>query len=107
MVENDITIVLEKYIQKVVPYLDPREIILFGSQVRGNAHKDSDIDVAIILDRFDDSKGNFLEVSTELVTMRRDIDLRIEPHLLEADIDRSGFLAHVRHTGKVLYSRAA
>ncbi|MDR2649951.1 MAG: nucleotidyltransferase domain-containing protein [Clostridiales bacterium] len=107
MVENDITIVLEKYIQKVVPYLDPREIILFGSQVRGNTHKDSDIDVAIILDYFDDSKGNFLEVSTELVTMRRDIDLRIEPHLLEANIDRSGFLAHVRHTGRVIYSRAA
>jgi predicted nucleotidyltransferase len=70
-------------------------------------HKDSDIDVAVIVDRFDDSKGNFLEVLSELNMMCYDVDLRIEPILLEAENDRSGFLAHVRHTGQVLYSRAA
>jgi predicted nucleotidyltransferase len=106
MVENDITIVLEKYVQMVVSFISPREIILYGSQVRGTTHQDSDIDVAIIVDRFDGSAENFFETWTELFAMCDGIDLRIEPILLEAENDRSGFLAHVRHTGQVLYSRA-
>jgi predicted nucleotidyltransferase len=75
--------------------------------VRGTAHKDSDIDVAVIVDHFDGSAKEFFATWTELIMMCDGIDWRIEPHLLEADIDRSGFLAHVRHTGQVLYSRAA
>jgi predicted nucleotidyltransferase len=107
MAPSELTDILERYVQKVVPFLSPREIILYGSQVRGTTHKDSDIDVAVIVDHFDDSKGNFLEVLSELNMMCYDVDLRIEPILLEAENDRSGFLAHVRHTGQVLYSRAA
>jgi predicted nucleotidyltransferase len=107
MAQNELKIILEKYIQKVIPFLSPREIILYGSQARGTAHKDSDIDLAVIVDRFDDSKGNFLEVETELNMMCYDVDLRIEPILLEAENDRSGFLSHIRHTGQVLYSQRA
>lgn len=107
MAQNDLTNILDKYVKKVVPFLAPREIILYGSQARGTAHKDSDIDIAVIVDYFDDSKGNYLEVETELNRMCRDVDWRIEPILLEADIDRSGFLAHIRHTGQVIYSRMA
>jgi predicted nucleotidyltransferase len=107
MAQSELTDILEKYVQKVVPFISPREIILYGSRVRGTAHQDSDIDVAIIVDRFDGSAENFFETWTELFAMCDGIDLRIEPILLEAENDRSGFLAHVRHTGKVLYSRAA
>jgi predicted nucleotidyltransferase len=107
MAQSELTDILEKYVQKVVPFISPREIILFGSQVRGTAHEDSDIDVAVIVDHFDGSAKEFYETWTELIAMCDGIDWRIEPHLLEADIDRSGFLAHVRHTGQVLYSRAA
>jgi predicted nucleotidyltransferase len=107
MAQRELTNILEQYIQKVIPYLSPQEIILYGSQARGTAHKDSDIDIAVIVERFDDSKGNFLEVLSELNLMCCDIDLRIEPILLESEDDRSGFLAHVRHTGQVIYSRAA
>lgn len=53
-------------------------VYLFGSQVKGTTHEGSDIDVAVISpylrDDTDDNKS-FL-----LWKLRRDIDLRIEPH---------------------------
>jgi predicted nucleotidyltransferase len=107
MAESELANILDKYVQKVVPFLSPKEIILYGSQARGTAHEDSDIDVAVIVDQFDNSAEKFFEIWTELFAICDDIDLRIEPILLEADIDRSGFLAHIRHTGQVIYSRAA
>jgi predicted nucleotidyltransferase len=107
MAQNDLTNILDKYIKKVVPFLSPQEIILYGSQARGTARKDSDIDIAVIVDSFDDSNKNYLKVETELNMMCLDVDLRIEPILLESNIDRSGFLTHIRHTGQVIYSRAA
>jgi len=56
---------------------------LFGSYARGNSHEDSDIDVALIMKNVEDRF--FMEV--ELMKLRRNFDLRIEPHIIdEADI---------------------
>jgi predicted nucleotidyltransferase len=107
MAQSELTDILERYVQKVVPFISPREIILYGSQVRGTVHKDSDIDVAVIVDHVDGSAEKFFEIWTELVAMCDGIDWRIEPVLLEAENDRTGFLAHIRHTGRVLYSSVA
>jgi predicted nucleotidyltransferase len=106
MVERELNNLLEAYVQKVVLFLSPLEIILFGSQARGNTHQDSDIDVAVVIDNADNTEKNVIELETALFKLRRDIDLRIEPIILEQENDKSGFLAHVRTTGKVLYRRA-
>lgn len=52
-------------------------IYLFGSHARGLARPDSDIDLAVFLDK--DDIGGF-EEDVELMRLRRDIDVRIEPH---------------------------
>jgi uncharacterized protein len=52
------------------------KIILFGSYAKGNYHKDSDIDVAVILKDY----NNKIETQVDLMRIRRKIDSRIEPH---------------------------
>ncbi len=78
------------------------KVVLYGSHATGTARADSDIDVAVILRRV---KGDYLDSAALLFKLARNIDLRIEPVLLEESSDRSGFLSEVLRTGKVVYSR--
>ena len=68
--------IAQKYAGEIRLHYKNADIILFGSYVKGNYHKESDIDVAIILKDFD----NILNVQLELMRLRRKIDSRIEPH---------------------------
>ena len=76
------------------------QIYLFGSYAKGNAKEESDIDVAIVLEKIGD---DYLEQSTKLFQLRRKIDLRIEPVLLELNNDISGFLEEIRSNGILVY----
>jgi len=51
-------------------------VILFGSYAKGTNHVDSDIDLAIIFKSIDD----IIDMQIELMKMRTDDDLMIEPH---------------------------
>jgi predicted nucleotidyltransferase len=53
-----------------------KEVILFGSCVRGGNNEESDIDVAIVSDAF---SGDRFEDRRRIVPLRRGIDSRIEP----------------------------
>ncbi|WP_045222679.1 nucleotidyltransferase domain-containing protein [Desulfonatronum thioautotrophicum] len=60
---------------------------LFGSHVRGSAHEWSDIDVALVTDRF---QGDSIDFKFFLTRLTRKIDPDIEPHpYLEADFNTS------------------
>ena len=92
----------KKYVELINKHLDTEKIILFGSYAKGNWHKDSDIDIAVIVDNITD---DFLSISTMLNKLTRNIDYRIEPVLLEKDDDRSGFLSTILLYGLTLYER--
>jgi predicted nucleotidyltransferase len=49
---------------------------LFGSYARNNENLNSDIDIALIFSNMNDR----LQTQLELMKLRRNIDLRIEPH---------------------------
>ena len=51
-------------------------VILFGSFAKGTNHQDSDIDLAIIFKSIDD----IIDLQIELLKLRTDNDLMIEPH---------------------------
>lgn len=78
-----------------------QKIILFGSQAKGTAHEDSDIDVAVIFKSID---GDYLETAVRLFQLRRNIDSRIEPVIFEENHDPGGFLEEITKTGTVIFS---
>jgi len=82
--------------------IDVRQVILFGSHARATATDQSDIDIAVITDS---PVADWLEASAELYRISGDIDLALEPHLLDYEHDPSGFLAEIRRTGEIIYDR--
>jgi len=77
-----------------------RQIILYGSYAKGAAKLDSDIGIAVIVDKL---QGDYLDEQAKLYKLRRLVDFRIEPVLIEYGHDRSGFLKEIMDTGQVLY----
>lgn len=100
MDQEKIINIVKKYAELVKQNYSVNQIYLFGSYAKGNAREESDIDVAIILDKIGD---DYLEQSTKLFQLRRKIDLRIEPVLLELNNDISGFLNEIQTNGLKIY----
>lgn len=91
-----------QYADAVTKQLSPAAIVLFGSYAKDEANGESDIDVAVIFNGF---SGDWLETSSALWRLRRGISYDIEPHLLDAADDKSGFVQHVFKTGQVIYEQ--
>jgi uncharacterized protein len=72
------------------------KVYLFGSYAKGNYTQDSDIDVAIVVNQLDD---DFFKTTPILWKLRRQIDIRIEPVLIENKNDFSGFLSEIEKYG--------
>jgi len=95
--------VIEKlvlYSQLVFTIITPIKIILYGSYAKGNWTENSDIDVAIFVDKISD---DFLQLSSKLCKLTRNIDYRIEPLLLEDNNDESGFITDIKLHGIIIY----
>ena len=100
------TVIIDKvklYKQLVMEYFPVpiEQFWLFGSYAKNNAHKDSDIDIALVVSHLDD---NYSVLNTEpiLWKLKRQIDFRIEPHLIARDTDYVGFLDEIQRTGLLI-----
>ena len=91
-----------QYAVLVSQQVNPLKIILFGSYANGNWNKNSDIDIAVIIDRIDD---NYLVISKQLNKLTNNIDNRIEPVLMQMGSDQSGFLSSIMQNGMVLFEK--
>jgi len=96
--------IAKQYTNKVRETYNPKLIILFGSHINGNPNEYSDIDIALIFDKYE---GNWVEAWADLFSLREDISFDIEPHMLEEANDRSGFLEHIKRTGEIIYEEAS
>lgn len=72
------------------------KVYLFGSYATNSYRADSDIDVAIVVNSIE---GDFFAINPLLWKLRRQIDDRIEPVLIEKDRDSSGFLSEIQQFG--------
>ena len=59
------------YAKLVGEQINPTKIVLYGSFAKGNWNENSDIDIAIIVNKIDD---DFLELSKRLNKLTRNID---------------------------------
>ena len=71
-------------------------VYLYGSYATETQSDDSTIDVAVVVNRV---KGDYFSVSPLLWKLRKQIDSRIEPLLIERDFDDADFLKEVQKQG--------
>lgn len=93
MSDNIEPFIVEHLIEKLSPFL----IILFGSTVKGNTNKNSDVDIAFLSDKKLDKYQLFM-IAQELASkLNQDVDL------IDLNQASTVFQAQVVHTGKVIY----
>ncbi len=87
---------VKKYTALLRDYIDLEKVYLFGSYAKGNFRGDSDIDVAIVVKKVE---GDFFSINPLLWKLRRQIDDRIEPIIIEREKDFAGFLTIIQKDG--------
>ena len=74
--------IAQRYKAAVAEHFPIKALYLYGSYSKGNATEDSDIDIAVVVDRLCD---NYFEDTPVLWKLRRKISNLIEPVLLTED----------------------
>ena len=88
---------VNKFIEEFKKRYNVTAIILFGSYAKGTENEDSDIDIAVISDDFED----IYDCMAILMGMTWDIDARIEPHPIKMKDFEEGnpFVQEIIDTG--------
>ena len=78
MVEEKIRRIINDFAEQLKKnHIEYESLVLFGSYAKGNYHKNSDMDIAVISSQF--GKNRLLE-RIKLMKISSKIDIRIEPH---------------------------
>jgi len=96
---EDIILIAKKYLGLVKAANFPMQIekaYLFGSYAKGCPNKDSDIDIAFVVNEWD---GGYEDTVIPMWRLREKVDLRIEPHIVVSDYDPADFLPEIERTG--------
>lgn len=92
---------VERFAEIVRQYLPVCDVLLYGSYAKGGTRPHSDIDVAVVVDEY---PGDVLGMKARLFRLRREVDVRIEPLLVERKHDPANFLQEIVRTGKLIAS---
>ncbi len=87
---------VKAYKQLLNDYFELEKVYLFGSYAKDTFGKNSDIDVAIVVNHIE---GDYFSVNPLLWKLRRQVDDRIEPILIEKDNDHANFLEEIQKYG--------
>jgi predicted nucleotidyltransferase len=91
---------VKKYTDVIRKKFNVNKVVLYGSYSRGDQKEWSDIDVAVFINK---KEGDILTNEFNLYKLRRDIDSRIEPIILDEENDESGFAQEVLKSGIIVY----
>jgi len=96
MDKKQAVIMARRYLLLVKNYFDVEKMYIYGSYAKGNYKQDSDIDIAVVIKSTD---KDFFSTNPILWKLRREVDDRIEPILIERENDQSGFLSEIKSEG--------
>ena len=96
MDQDKVLTIARAYADAVRNVMKPSGVFLYGSQSKGTATRDSDIDIAVVVKQI---PGDYLDTVSALWRLTRSISQEIEPVLLTADDAESSFLETVQRTG--------
>src|SRR5437667_11981331 len=95
---------IQNVVQQIVNQFHPEKVILFGSHAYGVPTEDSDVDLLVIME----ANGNLLRTAAAIsaaIDHPFPLDVLVmEPHQLQASLEREGvFATEVVTRGVVLY----
>ena len=92
--------------ERIVQGFDPLQIILFGSQARGDADPQSDIDLLVVFAELRDKRKTALDIMRTLSDLPAAKDILVStPEELECHRTRIGsVLRYAQREGKILYA---
>ena len=96
MAQDEVLNIAKAYANAVRGIMKTTGVFLYGSHAKGTATKDSDIDIAVVVDQI---SGDYLSTVSKLWSLTRSVSEEIEPVLLTAADRQSGFLQTVELTG--------
>jgi len=107
MTKKELNRALDRMVRRLVRRFKPEQIILFGSQARGDAGPDSDIDLLIVLPIEGSKRAKRIEMRVALhdIYVPKDI-IVVTPEEMAWQRDMVGTIVYpaVRE-GKVIYAR--
>jgi predicted nucleotidyltransferase len=94
-------------VERIVRQVDPEQIILFGSQARGDAGPDSDVDLLVVMDFDGSNLEKCIEIRGTLHTFLVPLDIMVTtPEEFAWRKDVVGTIEWpASREGKVLYAR--
>ncbi len=106
MGEIEIRDSVNKYINLLNRFFDLKMVVLYGSFAKGNADENSDIDLAVFINK-DEENRDHLKDSALLNKLICNTDCRIEPVLyyyneLES-LEEASFISDILNSGIVLF----
>ena len=94
--------ILTKYYDLIKSEFDVVKFVLYGSYAYGKPHKDSDIDIAIVINP--KRNKNIIDIGKRLFSLASLVDIRIEPNCyFKKELDEAepaSILAYIMKHGK-------
>ena len=97
--QSDIKNIINKFISLVSEEFPLTGVYLFGSYVKGNAQRYSDLDLAIVSDKFEGSRF-FDKKKLNKYILKTSIDLELHPFRTEDFTDDDPFVKEILQTGQ-------
>jgi len=94
-------------IQRIVAVSDPQQIILFGSQARGDARHDSDLDILVVKEEVESPRAEAARIYRALAGLSTPVDVVVaRSDYVRRHRDVIGTIVRpALREGRVLYAR--